>query len=368
MASKSIPTIGTLATGISYLGMPFTNAICMRWPQHQRLLCITGFAICVVSLIAASFATATWQLLLSQGALYGAGWVICYTPFLFMLNEWFVEKRGLAYGILFAASGVSGLIIPLAVGAIMDRFGFRTALRVFAVATLIIGGPGLFMIKPRTAYARSPGQGNEKLGHSTEVMAVLKSTHFLIFAAAIFLQGLGFFLPNVFLPSFASDLGLPSSAGSALLASISISQVVGQIGLGHVSDKMNPYIPTSFASCVSGLAVLFLWAPAKGMVKLVPFALLWGLFSASYSVLYTRVCSSLVEDADVSMTVYGIFSFERGVANILEGPISAFLLGDEVDVDTYALGKYQGVAWFTGVCMLLSSFAVVGMLQAIHRR
>lgn len=44
--------------------------------------------------------------------MYSAGWVICYTPFLIMLNDWFSARRSLAYGILFGASGVSGLIIP----------------------------------------------------------------------------------------------------------------------------------------------------------------------------------------------------------------------------------------------------------------
>ena len=120
--SGSIPTIGTLATGVSYLGMPFTNPIALRWPQHRRLMCVIGCLMCLIGLVGASFAQEVWQLLFFQGFLYGLGWVVCYTPFLFILNEWFVERRGLAYGLLFGASGVSGLAIPIVLGWMLERY------------------------------------------------------------------------------------------------------------------------------------------------------------------------------------------------------------------------------------------------------
>ncbi|GAB7355987.1 hypothetical protein MBLNU459_g6615t1 [Dothideomycetes sp. NU459] len=374
--SKSIPTIGTLATGVSYLGMPLTNAIALRWPQHQRIMCGTGWLMCVLGLIGASLATKVWHLLLSQGLLYGTGWVVCYTPFLFMLNGWFVEKRGLAYGILFGASGVSGLIIPLAVGALLTRFGFRTALRAYAAATILLSGPGLFLIKPReaptgktaAAAAAAPRTTTAASNSASDLRTIAHDPHFVVFAAAIFLQGLAFFLPNIFIPSYSASLALGPSAGNGLLALTSLSQVAGQITLGHVSDKTNPYIPTSLASFVSGVGVLLLWGPAKGLGRLAPFALLWGFFSASYSVLYTSTCSFLAEDEGAAMLIYGIFSFERGVANILEGPISSFLLGGSVHVEMFGLGRYGRIVWFTGICMLLSSLGGAGLLLRRRRR
>ena len=362
--NKNIPTIGTLATGTSYLGMPLINAIVLRWPRHQRALCFFGWLLCIGGLVAASFATKVWHLLLSQGLLYGIGWVTCYTPFLFMLNSWFIEKRGLAYGILFCASGVSGLVIPLAVGFLLDRFEFRVALRCYAVVTIVVSGPGFFLIKPRTSSSSSSNRANDPRKPTDSLARVLRSPHFAVFAAAIFVQGLAFFLPNIFLPSYASSLSLPLASANSLLALLSLSQVAGQLTLGYVSDMSNPYYPTSLAALVSGLGAVFLWGPAKGMWRLVPFSLLWGFSSASYSVLYMSVCTFLTADADVAMTVYGVFSFERGVANVLEGPISAWLIGEgsKVVIEDFALGRYEGVVWFTGVCMFLSSLGAAGLL------
>lgn len=369
--SSSIPTIGTLATGISYLGMPFTNSVALRWPQHRWKMCLAGWVMCLIGLLGASFASQVWHLLLFQGLLYGSGWVICYTPFLFMLNEWFVETRGLAYGILFGASGVSGLVIPVAVGWMLERFGFKTALRVYAVVTIVVSAPGLYLIRSRSPGPHANDRGHRKWNRATtSLRSFTTDKHFLIMALAVFVQGLGFFIPNIFIPSFAEALGLSTTASSGLLALVSLSQVLGQLWQGWISDRVNIYIPISTTALAPGLGALLLWGPAKGGAYLVPFALIWGFFSASYSVLYTRMCTFLVDEHgldngadDISMLLYGVFSFERGISNILEGPISSWLLAgeaNEIDVAKYGLGKYASVVWFTVFCMLASSFAGVG--------
>ncbi|TKA66347.1 hypothetical protein B0A55_08244 [Friedmanniomyces simplex] len=321
-SGASVPTIGTLATGVSYLGMPFTNPVALRWPRWRRTMCVAGWGLCLLGLVCASFAQEVWQLVLFQGFVYGLGWVICYTPFLFMLNEWFVERRGLAYGILFGASGVSGMVIPVVVGWMLERYGFRVALRVYAGATVVISGPGLLLIRPRARASRDVARTTLRRGR-TVVQALrpyATNVHFLIMAAAVFVQGLGFFIPNIYISSFAEGLGLSTSAGSGLLALVSLSQVLGQCWQGWASDKVNIYLPLSISALVPGLGALILWGQAKGLAYLAPFAITWGLFSASYSVLYTRMCSFLTEmnvgpdDHDnISMLLYGFFSFERGI-------------------------------------------------------
>jgi hypothetical protein len=53
-----------------------------------------------VGLLGASFATRIEHLILAQGVFYGLGFLVLYYPLLSMLNEWFVARRGLAYGVL----------------------------------------------------------------------------------------------------------------------------------------------------------------------------------------------------------------------------------------------------------------------------
>jgi hypothetical protein len=63
------------------------------------MICL-GLTIDCLALVSASFATQAWHVILTQGALYGVGFLILYYPLLSLLNEWFVENRGLAYGLL----------------------------------------------------------------------------------------------------------------------------------------------------------------------------------------------------------------------------------------------------------------------------
>lgn len=353
--SKSIPSIAAFAVGISYLGCPFVNSVAFRFARFQRQIIFFGWLLCILSLIGASFSTKVWHLILTQGVMFGVGWVFCYTPFLIMLNDWFVKKRGLAIGILFGASGVSGLVLPFILEALLERFGFRTTLRVYAVAIFIISGPGFLWLKPRIPPRKMKIQPRADF-------TFFGNKHFYFFAVGIMFQGLGFFLPNTFLPSFSDELGLTKTHGDVLLALTSLAQVSGQMAMGHISDKVDAYIPTAISALIQAGAVLLLWGPAKGFWQVAGFALAWGFSAGSYSVLYTGAATSLTGSGSEMMTLYGFFSFERGISNILEGPIAALLLGNESDLSRYALGKYEKIVWFVGIMMLFSSLAGVGYL------
>jgi MFS family permease len=63
------------------------------------MICI-GWLICISALVASSFASKFWHLIVTQGLLYGIGFLIIYYPVLSMLNEWFTKRRGMAYGLL----------------------------------------------------------------------------------------------------------------------------------------------------------------------------------------------------------------------------------------------------------------------------
>ncbi|OQN96602.1 hypothetical protein B0A48_17032 [Cryoendolithus antarcticus] len=367
-SSTAIPTVGTLTAGTSNLCMPFMSMVAARWPQYRRTQMIAGWVLCVLALIGASFAKSIEVLLLCQGFLYGLGWVVHYTPVMFILNEWFDKQRGLVYGILFSASGVAGLVQPALLNWMLRMFDFKITFRVYAFAIICVSGPGLFLIRSRDMQRR-PLVPTKALA---SLQPIVRSLQFQLIAFAVFVQGLGFFIPRIYINSYSSDLGLSQTIGAGLLALISLSQVCGQIGQGWVSDRLDVRISMSVSTLLCGLAALLLWGLAKTVWPLVSLALMWGLLSASYSVLYSRMCTFLVGKEDVHgdrdsvvMLMYGIFSFERGISGALAGPISSWLIGSSeqaIDVDAYGLGKYAGIVWFTGICMLVAATMGLGRL------
>lgn len=50
-----------------------------------------------------------WQLILLQGVTFGVSGGILYYPVLILFPQWFVRRRGLATGIIFAGAGPDGM-------------------------------------------------------------------------------------------------------------------------------------------------------------------------------------------------------------------------------------------------------------------
>ena len=71
-----------------------------------------------------------------------------------MVNEWFLTRRGLANGVLFAATGMNGIILPFVIEVLLQKYGYRITLRATAVALVVLIGPIIPMIK-RTAATSS---------------------------------------------------------------------------------------------------------------------------------------------------------------------------------------------------------------------
>ena len=71
--------------------------------------------------------------MITQGVFYGVGGALLYSPFVFYLDEWFDKRKGLAYGFLWAGTGVGGTVVPLVLEWGLEKYGFRTTLRAWAL-------------------------------------------------------------------------------------------------------------------------------------------------------------------------------------------------------------------------------------------
>jgi len=360
---SSIAAIGALLNGISWLATPFTNALVLRYVNHRIQLLWLGWLLCIFGLLGASFATRVWHLYIFQGIMYGAGWVLYWSPVQFIMHEWWVKRRGLAYGIWFTASNASGLVMPFAIQRGLEMYGFRTTLRTYAFVSVIIAGPALFMIRPRRRPQRkiiaSLEQKDERKGLKlVPPLHILKNPHFLLFTIAIMLQSFVNIIPNLYLPSFATSLSLPPSRGSQLLALSSIACIAGQMSFGYISDAFHPYTLTSFSTLICSIAAFGVQG-ARGSGALAVFAIAWGACSGSYDVLFTRICAVLTQDPDESLILYGFLSFERGIAVLAEGLVASTL----VDEGLEGYPKYVDLLRLCSWCMLVSALCGIGWFR-----
>lgn len=112
----------------------------------SQLLSLVGMCM---ALFGSSFARNTTQLIVTQGVIYGVFACIFYCPCLVRLDEWFVRKRGLAYGIVWAGTGVGGAVLPNMMHNMLRNHGFQWTMRLWA---MVLGISLIFVlpfIRPR---------------------------------------------------------------------------------------------------------------------------------------------------------------------------------------------------------------------------
>jgi hypothetical protein len=310
-------------------------------------------SICILSLVAGSFASTLGSLIFTQGVLYGVGFVIFYYPIISLVNEFWIARRGMAYGLLCSASGVSGVVMPFSLEAMLNRYGYPITLRAIAIGLVLLTGPLIPLLK-----GRLPASEQSAIGRTD--WTFFKTSLFWVYTLSNLIQGLGFFFPSIYLPSYASVVGLSSRQGASLLAIMSTSQVLGQFSFGYLSDQKVPLnLLIILSSLVSGVAVFTLWGLAQTFELLIVFALIYGFFGAGYVAMWARMGTAISSESAVAYTTFGLFCFGKGIGNVLAGPTSAALVKGTVNPGDYGVGKYRRVVLFVGCCMLLSGASII---------
>ncbi|KAL0939665.1 monocarboxylate transporter [Colletotrichum truncatum] len=346
----NIAVVGTLATSIYFIGAPFVTPVVKRYQRWQTHMIGVGSILCVVALVAASFATSVSGLVATQGVMYGVGFTMLYFPVLRMLNEWFIERRGMAYGIMFAGGGFSGVGFPFLLEVLLSKYGHKTTLRAVAVGIAISTLPLLPLLKGRLPVAH---------GGALRALDVsfFKQPLFYIFALSNLFQGLGYYIPSIYLPTYASSLGLSGTTGALILALFNLSTTFGQLAMGWLSDRTsNALLLVFLSSFPSALAAFLLWGFASSLPTLMAFSIIYGWFAGSFVILWPKFGGILSDDPGA---VYSMMAFGKGVGNLLTGPISVPLMSGPVQ-SGYGLNRFEPLILYLGSMMLVSSLGIVG--------
>ncbi|KAK3676236.1 hypothetical protein LTR78_003986 [Recurvomyces mirabilis] len=146
---SAIAATSTTGTAIMFLSSPFVALLIQRRPNLRLASGLGGLAIVVASLLAASYCNTTAGILACQGILYSIGGLFLYFPAFSVIDQWFVARKGLSFGIVWTGTSVAGAIFPWISQWLLDAYGFRTALRVWAIIFAICGAPCPFIMRPR---------------------------------------------------------------------------------------------------------------------------------------------------------------------------------------------------------------------------
>lgn len=267
----------------------------------QSLLTATPGPICLSGLVAGSFARDLGTLIFTQGVMYGTGFILFYYPILSMVNEYWITRRGFAYGLLCSASGVSGAALPFAMEKLLQKYGYPTTLRAVAIGLFAITGPLIPLLNSRLPEtgAGAPARTD---------WSFLQSHLFWTYSLSNLAMGMGYFFPSLYIPSYALACGMSSTQGALLLALMAVSQVFGQLTFGYLSDRrVTINLLAGSSTVVAAVAVYTFWGLARSFNILVAFALIYGFFGAGYTALWVRSSTLMFRLATVSHTNLLIF-------------------------------------------------------------
>ncbi|KAK0187749.1 major facilitator superfamily domain-containing protein [Armillaria mellea] len=189
------------------------------------------------------------------------------------MSEWFVARRGFANGVIFTGPAIGGLILPLVLPNLISRFGTPKTLRILSITVAVLLVPSLPFVKPRIPESRNRRQTIPP--HSRDW---IKSPIFWALLVTNTIQGFGYFIPIVWLPTFAHEMNLSSNSSSFTVALLNGASVLGRLSMGYLSDKFNPWFLGMSTLFSTSLATFILWSVlSQNLAGLLAFGAAYGI-------------------------------------------------------------------------------------------
>ncbi|TCD66900.1 hypothetical protein EIP91_000739 [Steccherinum ochraceum] len=370
MSHLAVAAVGPTSVAIEYGEGIILAFFLNRYPDLYKQTMWAGLALSTISLFLSSFVSRIELLILLQGIGVGIGGGLLYWPGLFMTNEWFVRRRGLASGIIFAGSGLGGkshalsigFVFPLMVKALLDEVGFRWTLRIWAAFMAVVGIISVWLIRHRTPVPKfSSGRARPRLVPAR--LPFFKRSIFWVFSTATLLQAMSYFPVSLYIAIFAETVSSPLSA-TIVLSLFNSAGVVGQIVIGYLCDHL-PYPRVMLVTTLaSSLAAFLLWGFADTLPRVFAFAIVFGALSGGFSSAAFTASSESVgpnqEQASIAITA---ITFLKGVAAIVGPIISGLLLeaGQSTSLGKYGKFGFGPVEIFVGSCAAASSLSSIAV-------
>ncbi|PJZ27428.1 MFS transporter [Leptospira hartskeerlii] len=270
---------------------PFAAGLMNRFGIKRIMVAALGLLISGILLT--TIMRTNWELVVLWGVMVGFGsGMAALVLGATVVNRWFVSHRGLLMGILTASTATGQIIFLPFLASLTEQEGWRNA--VYAVASILaILLPTVFFLmkdSPKKSGLLPYGAKNEEEGivpvsgnpfmEAISALRVgLRSRSFWLLAGSFFVCGASTNgLVGTHLVPACSDHGIPEVRAAGLLALMGIFDLIGTVGSGWLSDRVNNKILLFMYYGLRGISLLLLpqaFDPESN--KLSIFAVFYGL-------------------------------------------------------------------------------------------
>jgi MFS family permease len=225
--------------------------------RGPRVVMEMGVGLVALGLLLAPFVRQPWHLYATLGVLVGGGSVcLAYTGQSLYLPNWFVRRRGLAISLAFSGVGVGSIVMFPWVQDLIARGGWRTACWVLGLVVLLVLAPLNLLVRHRPQDLglepdgdRVPPAGAVGSQPSNVVDAAWVAVDWTLgravrtgrfwWIAIGYLTGLfAWYAVQVHQTKYLMEIGFSPTHAAWALGFVSLAGIPGQIGLGHLSDRI----------------------------------------------------------------------------------------------------------------------------------
>ena len=334
-----------------------------------RAVMLLGTWLMGTGFLLAPLTHAPWHLYLSIGVLVGGGSVcLGYSGQSLFLPNWFVRRRGLAIGLAFSGVGLGSVTLLPWVQSMILGAGWREACWILGLVILIVLTPINLLLRKRpedmglmpdgetaAAAAASPAPSNivDPVWAAIDwtLARAIRTARFWWLALGYFGALYVWYAVQVHQTKFLLEIGFSPGRSAWALGLVSLIGVVGQVSLGHLSDRVGREWIWG-ASCL-GFAICFLCLIVLGHDPSLFWLYLMVLAQGGLGYGLTSVMGAIVAEIFQGRHFGAIFGtvMLSALAGGAAGPWVTGVLHD-------ALGDYTLAFWVGVGVSAVSAFAV----------
>lgn len=363
-------TAGAFSFGflVSAVLSPFIG----RLMDHRgpRVVIEIGVAAMTAGLLLATLVRQPWHLYTTLGMLVGAGGnCLGYTAHAFFLPNWFVRRRGLAMSVAFSGVGAGSIIMLPWLQTIIGRAGWRAACWAMGILVLALLAPLNLLLKRRPEelglepdgdrYSRNASASSRTtnvvdlawVAVDWTLVRALRTTRFWWIAVGYATGMFAWYAVQVHQTKYLVEIGFSPTDAAWALGFVSLVAVPGQIGLGHLSDRIGRecvWTVGSLGFVVCYLALLLMaHTPTPTLLYLMVAS--QGMLGYSLTSVIGAIPAEIFEGRHYG-TIFGTLML-AAIGGGAMGPWVAGLLHD-------ATGEYTLAFWIAIGCSALSAMAI----------
>lgn len=310
-------------------------SLCSGWIflnfKVKRVMEISAIALCI-SYFSMSFMTSIIEYYISISIQTVCVMLCGFIPASVIINNWFLTKKAIAFGIAFMGSGIGGMVFNLLGSRLIPQIGWRKTILIYSfVIFLVMTITVFFLIKvfPKEKGLEpygSKGKDNFIKSNNSErfgiyVKDAIKTVEFWLIGIGVMIMGMNMagLVPNI--APHLNDVGYSLSTSAKVSSFTMISLALSKLLIGVLFDKYgirNATLLSCLALQIGLLSMIF----AKYRLSFVGIVLGVGLGSSFGTVALPLYAEKLYGKLDYTR----LLAYLQTMSNI-GGIISPLIMG-----------------------------------------